>query len=68
MADIISAMGDVFTVVIGSFQMVLNTIVAEPLLLTPIILGLFGGIVLFAIKKVRSMGVRAGSGGKRRRR
>lgn len=68
MADIITAMGEVFTVVIGTFKMVLNTIVAEPLLLTPIILGLFGGIVLFAIKKVRSMGVRAGSGGKRRRR
>ena len=68
MADIITAMSGVVTMVINTFKMVLNTIVAEPLLLAPIIIGLFGGVVLFAIKKVRSMGVRAGGGGRRRRR
>ena len=68
MNDIISLVGDVFNVVIVNMKLVLNTIVAEPLLLTPIIISLFGGITIFAIKKIRALGVRAGGGGKRRRR
>lgn len=68
MTDILEKVSSVFTVVIGVMQSVLNTIVSEPLLFLPIILALFGGIVIFAIRKVRSLGVRAGSGGRRRRR
>ena len=68
MADILTRMTSIFEVVLSAFTNVLNTIVSEPLLTLPIILSIFGGIVIFAIKKVRSMGVRAGSGGKRRRR
>ena len=68
MADIIERMTSVFTVVMGIFSNVLNTIIAEPLLVLPIILGILGGIIMFVIKKIRSMGVRAGSGGRRRRR
>ena len=68
MADIITAMSGVVTMVINTFKMVLNTIVSEPLLTAPIIIAFLGGVILYAIKKVRSMGVRAGGGGRRRRR
>lgn len=68
MTDILEKVSSVFTVVIGVMQSVLNTIVSEPLLFLPIILGLFGGICIFSIRAVRRLGVRAGSGGRRRRR
>lgn len=68
MTDILEKVTQVFTVAINTMQSVLNTIVAEPLLFLPIIIALFGGLVMFAIKKVRALGVRAGSGRRRRRR
>ena len=67
MADIIERMTSVFTVVMGIFTNVLNTIISEPLLVLPIILAILGGIIMFLIKKIRSLGVRAGGGRRRRR-
>lgn len=66
MATIISNMTTVFNVVIQVFSDVLSTITNTPILIVPVILSIFGGIVLFSIKKIRSMGLK--SGGRRRRR
>jgi len=68
MTDILEKVTQVFTMTVNMMQSVLNTILAEPLLFLPIIIALFGGVVMFAIKKIRSLGVRAGSGRRRRRR
>lgn len=66
MATIITNMTTVFNVVIGVFSDVLTAITNNVILVAPVILSIFGGIVLFSIKKIRSMGLR--SGGRRRRR
>ena len=66
MATIISNMTQVFNVVIAVFSDVLTAITNNVILVAPVILSIFGGIVLFSIKKIRSMGLRAG--GRRRRR
>lgn len=66
MATIIENMTTVFNVVIGVFSDVLTAITNNVILVAPVILSIFGGIVLFSIKKIRSMGLRAG--GRRRRR
>ena len=52
MADIIERMTSVFTVVMGIFTNVLNTIIAEPLLVLPIILAILGGVIMFVIKDI----------------
>lgn len=65
MADIITHLQTVFTVVMGTFSDVLSTITNQPLLIAPVIIGIFGGIVGFAIRSVRKMGLRAGSGRRR---
>ena len=67
MQEIVALLTQVYNVVIGIFTDVLTTITGTPLLFLPVILAIFGGLVMFAIKKVRSMGVRAGGGRRRRR-
>lgn len=66
MTDILEKVTQVFTMAVNMMQSVLNTILNEPLLFLPIIFALFGGVVIFAIRKIRALGVRAG-GGRRRR-
>lgn len=66
MSTIITNMTTVFNVVIAVFSDVLTAITNNVILVAPVILSIFGGIVLFSIKKIRSMGLRAG--GKKRRR
>ncbi len=65
MSTIITNMTTVFNVVIQVFSDVLNAITSTPILIVPVILSIFGGIVLFSIKKIRSMGLKGG--GKKRR-
>lgn len=68
MAEILDKVTQVFTMVVNMMQSVLNTILAEPLIFLPLIFALFGGAVIFALKKLKALGVRAGSGRRRRRR
>ena len=67
MADLITNLNQVLGVVWTIFQNVLSTITGNILLFAPIVLAIFIGMVLFAIKKVRSMGLRVGGGRRRRR-
>lgn len=68
MTAVLGAMSDVYGVVIGMFSNVITTITGNPLLFVPVLLGILGTLVLFAIGFIRKMGVRgiSSSGGRRR--
>lgn len=66
MTTIISNMTTVFNVVIAVFSDVLNAITSNVIMIAPVILSIFGGIVIFSIRSIKKMGLRAG--GRRRRR
>ena len=66
MSTIITNMTTVFNVVIAVFSDVLNAITSNVIMIAPVVLSIFGGIVIFSIRSIKKMGLRAG--GMRRRR
>lgn len=68
-SNVFDAMTTVYTAVLSMFGNMVDTITGNPLLYVPVIFGLLGGLVLFAIKVVRKLGIRGiSSAGRRRRR
>lgn len=57
-SDVITALGSVYDVLVGLFTNVISTITGNPLLFTPVLIALLGGLVMFAIKVIRKLGVR----------
>ena len=70
MATLLSRMTDVYDFVISLLTDVITMIVANPLVFLPVLMALFGGIVMYVIGLVRRLGIRgiSSSGGRRRRR
>ena len=62
MANLISAMMSIYDFVMTQFAIVFQTILDNPILFLPVLLGLFGSIVFFVIKIIRKMGVRGKRG------
>lgn len=68
-ADVFTAMTTVYNTVLTMFGSMVTTITSNPLLYVPVLIGLLGGLVMFAIGVVRRLGVRGiSSTGRRRRR
>lgn len=68
-SNVFDAMTTVYTAVLSMFGNMVDTITGNSLLYVPVIFGLLGGLVLFAIKVVRKLGIRGiSSAGRRRRR
>lgn len=57
-ANVISAMQTVYNVLVGLFTNVITTITGNPLLYVPVLIALLGGLVMFAVKVIRKLGVR----------
>lgn len=57
-ANVISAMQTVYTLLISLFKNVIDTITSNPLLYVPVLIALLAGLVMFAIKVIRKLGVR----------
>ena len=57
-ADVIGALTSVYEVLVGLFTNVITTITSNPLLFVPVLIALLGGLVMFAIKVIRKLGVR----------
>lgn len=57
-AGVLSAMQTVYDVLVGLFQNVITTITSNPLLYVPVLIALLGGLVMFAVKVIRKLGVR----------
>ena len=57
-SDVIGALTSVYEVLVGLFTNVITTITSNPLLFVPVLIALLGGLVLFAIKVIRRLGVR----------
>lgn len=57
-ANVISAMETVYTLLISLFKNVIDTITGNPLLYVPVLIALLAGLVMFAIKVIRKLGVR----------
>ena len=57
-ANVLTALGSVYNVLVGLFTNVINTITGNPLLYGPVLIALLGGLVMFAIKVIRKLGVR----------
>lgn len=56
--NVLAALGSVYNVLVGLFTNVINTITGNPLLYVPVLIALLGGLVMFAIKVIRKLGVR----------
>lgn len=56
--NVLTALGSVYNVLVGLFTNVINTITGNPLLYVPVLIALLGGLVMFAIKVIRKLGVR----------
>lgn len=69
-ANVFTAMTTVYETVLTMFGSMVTTITGNPLLYVPVLIGLLGGLVMFAIGVVRRLGVRgiSSAGGRRRRR
>lgn len=68
-ANVFDAMTTVYNTVLTMFGSMVTTITSNPLLYVPVLIGLLGGLVMFAIGVVRRLGVRGiSSTGRRRRR
>lgn len=67
MADLVTKLNEVLTVVWNVFSNVLSTITGNIILFAPLVLSIFISLVVFSIKKVRAMGLRTGGGRRRRR-
>ena len=63
-------MTTVYETVLTMFGNMVTTITGNPLLYVPVLIGLLGGLVMFAIGVVRRLGIRgiSSAGGRRRRR
>lgn len=57
-ANVITAMQTVYGVLVGLFTNVITTITSNPLLYVPVLIALLGGLVMFAVKVIRKLGVR----------
>lgn len=57
-ANVLTALGSVYNVLVGLFSNVISTITGNPLLYVPVLIALLGGLVMFAIKVIRKLGVR----------
>ena len=72
MATLLNRMTDVYDYVISLLTDIISMIVANPLVFLPVLMALFGGIVMFVIGLVRKLGIRgissAGGRGRGRRR
>ena len=68
-ANVFTVMTTVYNTVLTMFGSMVTTITGNPLLYVPVLIGLLGGLVMFAIGVVRRLGVRGiSSTGRRRRR
>ncbi len=57
-ATVLTALGTVYDVLVGLFKNVITTITGNPLLYVPVLIALLGGLVMFAVKVIRKLGVR----------
>ena len=57
-ANVITALQSVYGVLVGLFSNVISTITGNALLYVPVLIALLGGLVMFAIKVIRKLGVR----------
>ena len=57
-ATVLESMQVVYGVLVGLFTNVINTITGNPLLYVPVLIALMGGLVMFAVKVIRKLGVR----------
>ena len=57
-ASVISSLQTVYGVLVGLFTNVITTITSNPLLYVPVLIALLGGLVMFAVKVIRKLGVR----------
>lgn len=57
-ANVLTALTTVYEVLVGLFQHVITTITSNPLLYVPVLIALLGGLVMFAVKVIRKLGVR----------
>ncbi len=57
-ASVLDAMQVVYGVLVGLFTNVITTITGNPLLYVPVLIALMGGLVMFAVKVIRKLGVR----------
>lgn len=69
-ANVFSALQDIIAVIWDVFGDCARTIMSNPLLFVPVLLGIAGSLIFFAIRIVRKLGIKgvASSGGRRRRR
>lgn len=68
LSDVFTQMTTVFDAVLSMFGSMVTTITGNPLLYVPVLIGLLGGLVLFAIGVVKRLGIRGISSAGRRRR
>lgn len=69
-ANVFTALQDIIAVIWDVFGDCARTIMNNPLLFVPVLLGIAGSLIFFAIRIVRKLGIKgvASSGGHRRRR
>lgn len=67
-AGVFTQMTVVYEAILSMFSNMITTITGNPLLYVPVLIGLLGGLVTFAIGVVRRLGVHGVSSGGRRRR
>lgn len=58
LGGVLEALSSVYEVLVGLFSNVITTITGNPLLFVPVLIALLGGLVMFAIKVIRKLGVR----------
>lgn len=57
-ANVITALGTVYDLLVSLFKNVIDTITGNALLYVPVLIALLAGLVMFAIKVIRKLGVR----------
>ena len=57
-ANVLTSMQIVYTLLVSLFKEVIDTITGNPLLYVPVLIALLGGLVMFAVKVIRKLGVR----------
>lgn len=57
-SGVLSSMQTVYTLLVSLFKEVIDTITGNPLLYVPVLIALLGGLVMFAVKVIRKLGVR----------
>lgn len=69
-ANVFTALQDIIAVIWDVFGDCARTIMSNPLLFVPVLLGIAGSLIFFAIRIVRKLGIKgvASSGGRGRRR